>query len=49
MKKRVKSNETIACKYCGVEVKKVYDTVVSAICWRCTHKLADGEELEIRK
>lgn len=49
MKKRIKSTETIACKYCGDEVKKAYDDVVAVTCWKCTHKLVEGEELEIRK
>jgi hypothetical protein len=40
---------TLQCKYCGEHVAKCDINTVKVTCFRCTHKLVEGNVLEERK
>jgi Zn finger protein HypA/HybF involved in hydrogenase expression len=48
-KKKTTETDMLQCKYCDTMVQKAWENVTAVTCWKCTHKLVEGEELEIRK
>jgi ribosomal protein S27E len=41
--------KSLQCKYCNEVPDRVDSNATAVTCWKCTHRLVNGEVLEIRK
>jgi len=41
--------KSLKCKYCNNISERVDNNATAITCWKCTQRLVNGEELELRK
>jgi ribosomal protein S27E len=47
--KNVRGYKKMQCKYCERISERVDANATAVTCWKCTHRLCEGEKLELRK
>jgi hypothetical protein len=46
---KITGYKKMQCKYCDRVSERVDAKATAVTCWKCTHRLCEGEKLELRK